>query len=114
MEQNFCYGVIEDAIAIADFFFLQLKSKPIVPKSVFVLQNQVATLLQVKSCHADASQIQRLTQALVQKEGEVKMLNTKISTLEKQKVTFIKRLNLVGASQCDWPYTFPRSKFDTK
>lgn len=53
----------------------------------FVLQNQVATLLQVKSCHADASQIQRLTQALVQKEGEVKMLNTKISTLEKQKVT---------------------------
>jgi len=53
----------------------------------FVFQNQVATLLQVKSCHADASQIQRLTQALVQKEGEVKMLNTKISTLEKQKVT---------------------------
>jgi len=51
------------------------------------LKNQVATLLQVKSCHADASQIQRLTQALVQKEGEVKMLNTKISTLEKQKVT---------------------------
>lgn len=49
------------------------------------LKNQVATLLQVKSCHADASQIQRLTQALVQKEGEVKMLNTKISTLEKQK-----------------------------
>ncbi|KAJ7357689.1 Protein Spindly [Desmophyllum pertusum] len=34
------------------------------------LKNQVATLLQVKSCHADASQIQRLTQALVQKEGE--------------------------------------------
>ena len=52
-----------------------------------MLQNQVATLLQVKSCHADASQIQRLTQALVQKEGEVKMLNTKISALEKQKVT---------------------------
>ncbi|XP_058949993.2 protein Spindly-B [Pocillopora verrucosa] len=49
------------------------------------LKNQVATLLQVKSCHADASQIQRLTQALVQKEGEVKMLNTKISSLEKQK-----------------------------
>lgn len=49
------------------------------------LKNQVATLLQVKSCHADASQIQRLTQALVQKEGEVKMLNTKISGLEKQK-----------------------------
>ncbi|PFX34226.1 protein Spindly-like [Stylophora pistillata] len=49
------------------------------------LKNQVATLLQVKSCHADASQIQRLTQALVQKEGEVKMLNTKISSLEKEK-----------------------------
>lgn len=48
-------------------------------------ENQVATLLQVKSCHADASQIQRLTQALVQKEGEVKMLNTKISSLEKEK-----------------------------
>ncbi|KAK2568047.1 Protein Spindly-B [Acropora cervicornis] len=28
------------------------------------LKNQVATLLQVKSCHADASQIQRLTHAL--------------------------------------------------
>lgn len=57
-----------------------------------MFQNQVATLLQVKSCHADASQIQRLTQALVQKEGEVKMLNTKISALEKQKVkcTYIK------------------------
>jgi len=49
------------------------------------LKNQVATLLQVKSCHADASQIQRLTRALVQKEGEVKILNAKISTLEKQK-----------------------------
>ncbi|KAM7435421.1 Protein Spindly [Porites harrisoni] len=48
------------------------------------LKNQVATLLQVKGCHADASQIQRLTQALVQKEGEVKILNAKISSLEKQ------------------------------
>lgn len=49
------------------------------------LKNQVATLLQVKSCHADASQIQRLTHALVQKEGEIKILNAKISTLEKEK-----------------------------
>ena len=58
----------------------------ILPTFYLVLQNQVATLLQVKSCHADASQIQRLTQALVQKEGEVKILNAKISSLEKQKV----------------------------
>ncbi|XP_067039398.1 protein Spindly-B-like isoform X1 [Acropora muricata] len=49
------------------------------------LKNQVATLLQVKSCHADASQIQRLTHALVQKEGEIKILNAKISTLEKER-----------------------------
>ena len=48
----------------------------------------MATLLQVKGCHADASQIQRLTQALVQKEGEVKILNAKISSLEKQKVVY--------------------------
>ena len=48
----------------------------------------MATLLQVKGCHADASQIQRLTQALVQKEGEVKILNSKISSLEKQKVVY--------------------------
>lgn len=54
--------------------------------STSLLQNQVATLLQVKSCHADASQIQRLTHALVQKEGEIKILNTKISTLEKERV----------------------------
>lgn len=114
MEQNLCCGVIKDAIAIADFFSCNLNRSRWYRKLYSVLQNQVATLLQVKSCHADASQIQRLTQALVQKEGEVKILNTKISTLEKQKVTFIKRLNLVGASQCDWPYTFPRSKFDTK
>ena len=63
-------------------------------KNIFSLQNQVATLLQVKSCHADASQIQRLTQALVQKEGEVKMLNTKISSLEKQKVVLFISLSL--------------------
>ena len=63
-------------------------------KDIFSLQNQVATLLQVKSCHADASQIQRLTQALVQKEGEVKMLNTKISSLEKQKVVLFISLSL--------------------
>ncbi|XP_074619161.1 protein Spindly-B-like [Acropora palmata] len=49
------------------------------------LKNQVATLLQVKSCHADASQVQRLTHALVQKEGEIKILNAKISTLEKER-----------------------------
>ena len=81
-----------DAIAAADSLCYVLKSQQL-KKCItlycicIVLQNQVATLLQVKSCHADASQIQRLTQALVQKEGEVKMLNTKISTLEKQKVT---------------------------
>ena len=50
----------------------------------------MATLLQVKNCHADASQIQRLTRALVQKEGEVKILNAKISTLEKEKVRFFR------------------------
>ena len=54
--------------------------------SISLFQNQVATLLQVKSCHADASQIQRLTHALVQKEGEIKILNAKISTLEKERV----------------------------
>lgn len=54
--------------------------------TISLFQNQVATLLQVKSCHADASQIQRLTHALVQKEGEIKILNAKISTLEKERV----------------------------
>ena len=51
----------------------------------------------MKSCHADASQIQRLTHALVQKEGEIKILNAKISTLEKEKVllSVVTTVNLI-------------------
>ena len=69
-------------------FFTTQKSLilKIITASISLFQSQVATLLQVKSCHADASQIQRLTHALVQKEGEIKILNAKISTLEKERV----------------------------
>lgn len=46
----------------------------------------MAALLQVRGSTADVSQLQRLQKALDRKEGEVKILNIKLTSLEKKQV----------------------------
>ncbi|XP_031549338.1 protein Spindly-like isoform X2 [Actinia tenebrosa] len=61
-----------------------LKTHNITKQHLHKLKNQVAALLQVRGNTADVSQLQRLQKALDRKEGEVKILNIKLNSLEKK------------------------------
>ncbi|XP_032238998.1 protein Spindly [Nematostella vectensis] len=89
---NSLFGEVEDRRLEMEMKYTSMKTQHeclvkthnITKQHLHKLKNQVAALLQVKGNQADTSQMHRLTEALAQKEGEVRMLTEKIVQLEKQ------------------------------
>ena len=61
-----------------------LKTYGVTKQQLHRLKNQVAALLSVKGARADSSQIERLETALAHSREEIKMLNAKLASIDKQ------------------------------